>query len=420
MVEEIKRNRVVVTGLGVISPIGIGDAFWSSLVEGKSGIGRLTRLDPTAYSSQIAAEVRDFDPDAFLDRKEARKMDRFSQFGVAAARMAIEDAELDLAAEDQKRLGVVIGSGVGGIETMESQLQVLLNKGPGRVSPFLIPMMINNMAAAQIAISLGPKGPNMTIVTACASGTNAIGEALRLLQREEADVVFAGGAEAPLTKIAYAGFCAMRAMSVNNNAPTEASRPFDRKRDGFVIGEGAGILVLESLSHAIKRGAPIYCEVIGYGTTADGYHIAAPEPGGIGAARAIALALQDAGVSPEMVDYVNAHGTSTELNDKTETLAIKKVLGDRAYQVPVSSNKSMIGHLMGASGAVEAVATVLTIARGQAPPTINYQYPDPECDLDYVPNRVRKLSVRVAISNSFGFGGHNAVLVFKKYEEGKS
>ncbi len=415
MVEEI-RNRVVVTGLGVISPVGIGkQSFWASMIEGKSGIGQVTRFDPTPYPSKIAAEVRDFDPGDFFDKKEAKRMDRFAQFGLAAARMAVEDAGLKLEEVDPERVGVVIGSGIGGIETLEEQVRVLVARGPGRVSPFLIPMMINNMVAGQMAITLGLRGPNFTVVTACASGTNAIGEAFRMLQRGEVEVVFTGGTEAPITEIAFAGFCSMRAMSTSNDEPTFASRPFDKNRDGFVIGEGAGILILETLSHAIRRGASIYCEVAGYGTTADGYHITAPDPEGAGAARAITLALQDAGISPQSVDYINAHGTSTELNDRIETMAIKKALGDHAYRVPVSSIKSMIGHLMGASGAVGAISTVMTISTGWVPPTINYRVPDPECDLDYVPNRAREVPVSGALCNSFGFGGHNAVLVFKKY-----
>lgn len=415
MVEKVK-NRVVVTGVGVISPIGVGkQPFWESLVKGKSGIARVTRFDPTPYPSKIAAEVRDFNPDNFFDRKEIKRMDRFAQFGLAAAIMAVEDSGLKLEKVDPEKVGIVIGSGIGGIETLEEQVRVLVAKGPARVSPFLIPMMINNMVAGQTAINLRLKGPSFTVVTACASGANAIGEAFRMLQRGELDVVLTGGTEAPITEIAFAGFCSMRAMSSRNDEPSAASRPFDKNRDGFVIGEGAGILVLETLSHAIRRGASIYCELAGYGATSDGYHITAPHPEGEGAARAIMLALQDAEVPPQNVDYINAHGTSTELNDKIETVAIKKVLGDHAYQIPVSSIKSMIGHLMGAAGAVGAISTVMSIATGWVPPTINYQDPDPECDLDYVPNRAREREINVAICNSFGFGGHNAVLVFKKY-----
>lgn len=415
MSEESKK-RVVITGLGIISPVGIGkEAFWQALLKGQSGIGRLTRFDPSAYDSKIAGEVKDFVPEQYLDRKEIKRMDRFTQFGVVAARLAVEDAALDLAREDAERIGVVIGSGIGGIETLCEQHGVLLAKGPNRVSPLFIPMMITNMAAGQIAIALGSKGPNITVVTACASGTNAVGEAFKTLQRGAASVVLAGGTETPIVPIAMAGFCSMRAMSTSNDEPQRASRPFDRNRDGFVIGEGAGIMVLETLEHATTRGAMIYGEIAGYGCTADGYHITAPEPGGTEAARAIQLALQDAGIAPEQVDYINAHGTSTELNDKIETLAIKRVLGDHAYRVPVSSIKSMTGHTMGAAGALEAIACVLTINTGWLPPTINLENPDPECDLDYVPNQAREHPVTVAVSNSFGFGGQNGVLVIRKF-----
>lgn len=417
MSERIKK-RVVITGLGVISPVGIGkDVFWTSLIQGKSGVGPITRFDSSLFTSRIAGEVKDFCPESFLDKKEAKRMDRFIQFGVAAAKLAVGDACLNLEKEDLNRVGIIIGSGIGGIETLEEQMRTLIAKGPSRVSPFFVPMMISNMAAGQIAISLGPKGCNLTIVTACASGTNAIGEAFRVIQRGDADVVFAGGTESPITEIAVAGFCSMKAMSTRNDEPTKASRPFDLERDGFVIGEGAGILILEDLNHALTRNAKIYCEIVGYGATADSYHITAPDPEGMGAARAMMLALEDAQLLPEHVDYINAHGTSTELNDKIETMAIKRILGEHAYRVPVSSIKSMIGHLMGAAGALEAISTALTIETGIVPPTINYEYPDPECDLDYVPNEARNASVKVALSNSFGFGGHNAVLAFKKFEE---
>lgn len=416
MGEKPRENRVVVTGLGVISPVGIGkEAFWESLLKGRSGIDRVTRFDPAPYPSKVAAEIKDFNPGDFFDRKEAKRMDRFAQFGLAAAKMAIEDAGVDLKAIDPERIGVIIGSGVGGIETLEEQVRVLISKGPGRVSPFLIPMMISNMAAGQIAIQLQLKGPSLTVVTACASGATAVGEAFRMLQRGELDLALAGGSEAPITEIAFAGFCSMRAMSTRNDEPSAASRPFDKSRDGFVIGEGAGIMVLETLTHALQRGARIYCELVGYAATSDGYHITAPHPEGEGAAKAIKLALEDADVSPCDVDYINAHGTSTELNDKIETLAIKRVFGEHAYRIPVSSIKSMIGHLMGAAGAVGAISTVLSIASGWIPPTINYQNPDPECDLDYVPNHAREKEINLAICNAFGFGGHNAVLVFKKY-----
>jgi 3-oxoacyl-[acyl-carrier-protein] synthase II len=407
----------VITGLGAISPVGIGkDNYWQALLRGQSGIGRLTRFDPSPYDCKIAGEAREFEPEQFLDRKEIKRMDRFAQFGVAAAKLAVDDAALEMDREDLRNIGVVIGSGIGGIQTFCDQHSVLISKGPNRVSPLFIPMMIGNMAAAQIAICLGPKGPNITVVTACASGANAIGEAFKMLQRGAAEVILAGGAEAPIASVAMAGFCSMRAMSTRNEEPQRASRPFDKNRDGFVISEGAGIMVLETLDHASARGARIYGEVVGYGCTADGYHITAPEPEGIEVTRTIRLALEDAGILPDQVDYINAHGTSTELNDKIETKAIKKVFGDHASEVPISSIKSMIGHAMGAAGALEAIACVLSVNTDWVPPTINYEEPDPDCDLDYVPNQARQFPVRVAISNSFGFGGHNAVLAFKKFE----
>jgi 3-oxoacyl-[acyl-carrier-protein] synthase II len=411
------KQRVVITGLGVLSPVGIGkEAYWKALLRGQSGIDRLTRFDSSLYDSKIAGEVKDFVPEQFLDRKEIRRTDRFAQFGVAAAKLAVGDAALELGEEDPENIGVVIGSGIGGIETLCEQHSVLLSKGPNRISPFFIPMIISNMAAGQIAICLGPKGPNFTVVTACASGANAIGEAYLMLRRGAAEVILAGGTETPIVPVAMAGFCSMKAMSTSNDEPQRASRPFDKNRDGFVISEGAGVLVLETLGHASARGARVYGEVAGYGCTADGYHISAPEPEGTEAARAIRIALEDAGISPDRVDYINAHGTSTELNDKIETLAIKKVFGDHAYKVPVSSIKSMIGHSLGAAGALEAIACALSVSTDWVPPTINYEQPDPECDLDYVPNQARQCPVRVAVSNSFGFGGHNAVLVIKKFE----
>jgi 3-oxoacyl-[acyl-carrier-protein] synthase II len=411
------KQRVVITGLGVLSPVGIGkEAYWKALLRGQSGIDRLTRFDSSLYDSKIAGEVKDFVPEQFLDRKEIRRTDRFAQFGVAAAKLAVGDAALELGEEDPENIGVVIGSGIGGIETLCEQHSVLLNKGPNRISPFFIPMIISNMAAGQIAICLGPKGPNFTVVTACASGANAIGEAYLMLRRGAAEVILAGGTETPIVPVAMAGFCSMKAMSTSNDEPQRASRPFDKNRDGFVISEGAGVMVLETLGHASARGARVYGEVAGYGCTADGYHISAPEPEGTEAARAIRIALEDAGISPDRVDYINAHGTSTELNDKIETLAIKKVFGDHAYKVPVSSIKSMIGHSLGAAGALEAIACALSVSTDWVPPTINYEQPDPECDLDYVPNQARQCPVRVAVSNSFGFGGHNAVLVIKKFE----
>ncbi|ACX52095.1 3-oxoacyl-(acyl-carrier-protein) synthase 2 [Ammonifex degensii KC4] len=408
--------RVVVTGLGVISPIGIGkDAFWEALVQGKSGVGRITHFDPSAYRTQIAAEVRGFDPGLYLDKREIRHLDRYSQFALVAARMALEDAGIKPDNVDPDRVGVILGCGIGGIATFEEQAQVLFQKGPARISPFFVPMMIANMAAGQIAIAHRFYGPNSTVVTACASSNHAIGEAFRVLQRGEADVMLTGGTEAAITPLAIAGFCAMRAMSTRNEEPERACRPFDATRDGFVIGEGAAILVLERLEHALARGARIYAELVGYGQSCDGYHVTAPDPEGEGAAKAMRRALADAGLKPEEVSYINAHGTSTPLNDKVETLAIKKVFGKAAYRIPVSSTKSMTGHLLGAAGGVEAAACVLSIVHGIVPPTINYEHPDPECDLDYVPNQARSMRVEVALSNGFGFGGHNATLIFRRY-----
>ncbi len=410
------KNRVVITGMGVITPVGNDvETYWHSLMNGISGIGPITHFDTTGYTTRIAGEVKDFDPTKFIDKKEARRMDRYCQFAVSAAKMAREDAALDMNTVDGHRVGVILGSGIGGVATMEEQKQVLMEKGPGRISPFFVPMMISNMAAGQISIAFGAYGINETIVTACASGTNAIGDAFKVIQRGDADVIFSGGTEAPITPLSVAGFCSMKAMSTRNEEPEKASRPFDKDRDGFVIGEGAGILVLESLEHAQKRGARIYAEVVGYGSTADGYHITAPAPEGSGAARAMANALEDAGIKPEEVDYINAHGTSTDLNDKGETQAIHSVFGEAASKVAVSSTKSMIGHLLGAAGAVEAIACTLAINHRMLPPTINYETPDPECDLDYVPNQAREAEVNVTMSNSLGFGGHNATIVIKKF-----
>jgi len=410
------QKRVVVTGLGVISPLGSGlDKFWSALTSGVSGLGRITQFDPSDYSTQIAGEVDDFEPTAYMDKREARKMDRFTQFSIAAARMAIEDAGLELDKLDRNRVGVVFGTGVGGIKTLEEQANVLSNKGPRRISPFFIPMMIANIGAGQVAINFGLRGPNITTVTACASSSNAIGDAFKMLQRGQADVAVTGGAEAPITPLSVAGFCAMKAMTTYNEKPEKASRPFDKKRDGFVIAEGAAVLILETLEHALKRKAKIYGEIIGYGSSCDAYHITAPDPEGEGAARAMSMALHDAGIEPSQVDYINAHGTSTPLNDKLETVAIKRVFGEYAGKLMVSSTKSMTGHLLGAAGALEAVVCIMTIYEGEVPPTINYEIPDPECDLDYVPNKARKATVDIALTNSLGFGGHNASLVFKKY-----
>lgn len=409
-------HRVVVSGLGIISPIGIGkDAFWENVVRGKSGVRPITRFNTEGFKTRIAAEVLDFDPEAFIDKKEVRRMDRFVQFAVAAARLALDDAGINLQDIDPDRVGVVLGCGIGGMETFEDQARVLITRGPGRVSPFFVPMMISNMAAGYIAILNGFYGPNSTVVTACASSNHAIGESFRLIQRGEADVVLAGGTEAAVTPLAVAGFCAMKAMSTRNEEPERASRPFDAERDGFVIGEGAAILVLERLEHALARGAGIYAEVAGYGQSCDGFHITAPDPDGAGAAKAMAWALKDAGLQPGDVNYINAHGTSTPLNDKVETMAIKKVFGEAAYRIPVSSTKSMTGHLLGAAGGIEAAICALSIAHEVIPPTINYENPDPECDLDYVPNKARAAQVKVTLSNGLGFGGHNATVIFKKY-----
>ncbi len=412
----MEQKRVVVTGLGVVTPVGqTKDEFWQSLVNGVSGIGPITRFDATGYPTRIAAEVKGFDPLLYMDRKAARRTDRFAQFALAAAKQAVADARLDLEQIDKNRVGTFIGSGIGGMETMEEQHKILLEKGPGRISPFFVPMMISNMAAGQVAIAFGFKGPALTVNTACATGTNAIGDAFRALQHGLIDMAVAGGTEAAVTPLAVSGFCAARAMSTRNDEPEKACRPFDKDRDGFVMGEGAGIVVLETLEHAQARGATIYAEVAGFGSSDDAFHETLPAPGGEGAARCMALALADAQIEPANVDYINAHGTSTDANDKFETMAIKSTFGDHAYRVAVSSTKSMTGHLLGAAGAIEFVATVLSVNQGIIPPTLNYETPDPECDLDYVPNKARTQEVNVAISNNFGFGGHNATIVVKRH-----
>jgi len=409
------KRRVVVTGIGVITPVGIGkEAMWDALARGVSGIGPITRFDASDYPTRFAGEVRDFDPAAYMDRKDARRLDRFIQYAWAATQMALTDANLDPTKVDGERMGVLIGSGIGGIETLEQQMRVLAERGPDRVSPFLVPMMIPDMASGYVSIQIGAKAHNACTVTACASGSNAIGDAARIIQRGEADIMITGGTEASVTPVSLAGFSAARALSTRNDAPQKASRPFDKERDGFVLAEGAGILVLESLEHAQARGARIYGEVAGYACTGDAYHITQPAPEGEGAYRAIRRALEDAGVSPDEIDYINAHGTSTEYNDYFETLAIKRALGEAAYRVPISSTKSMTGHLLGAAGAVEAIVCLLAMDRGLIPPTINYEVPDPGCDLDYVPNEARPAKIDVAVSNSFGFGGHNAVLVLRR------
>lgn len=410
------ENRVVITGLGAITPLGLTvEKFWDSLCKGKSSISWITRFDVDNFPTKIAAEVKGFDPTTYIKRKDVRRMDLFAQYAVASAIMAIEDAKLDLATEDLTRIGVIVGSGIGGIDTLEKQHIILLQKGPSKISPFFVPMMIADIAPGLISMVLGAKGPNYSTVSACASSAHAIGDAFRILQRGDADVIIAGGSEAPVTPLSVGGFCAMKALSVRNGEPERASRPFDAERDGFVLGEGAGIVIMETLEHALERGAPIYAEIVGYGLSADAYHLTAPDPEGDGQARSMQMALDDARLKPEEVDYINAHGTSTPLNDKFETMAIKRVFGKHAYNLAISSNKSMIGHLLGAAGVVEFIATVLAIKHSLIPPTINYENPDPECDLDYTPNEVRPRKIYAAITNSFGFGGHNVTLAVKKF-----
>ncbi|HBX22387.1 MAG TPA: beta-ketoacyl-[acyl-carrier-protein] synthase II [Desulfotomaculum sp.] len=409
-------KRAVVTGIGVVTPAGNNlEEFWTNLTDGKSGVGPITRFDTEGYTSKIAAEVKNFEPADYIDRKEARRMDRFTQFAVAATGMAVENAGLDIEKLNRARCGVILGSGVGGIETLEQQHRILLDRGPGRISPFFIPMMISNMGSGQVSIAYGLRGFNVTTTSACASSTNAIGDAFKLIQRGQADLMITGGTEAPITSLAVAGFCSMKALSTRNDDPAGASRPFEAGRDGFVIGEGAVILVLEEMQHAIDRGANILAELIGYGASCDAYHITAPDPEGTGAAMAMRLALDDAGLAPDKVDYINAHGTSTPLGDKLETLAIKEVFGEHARKLAVSSTKSMTGHLLGSAGGLEAAVCALSITRGVIPPTINMEEPDPECDLDYVPNKARQTKVDIALTNSFGFGGHNATLVFERF-----
>jgi 3-oxoacyl-[acyl-carrier-protein] synthase II len=414
----MQKLRVVVTGLGCITSIGTGkDAFWNGLLAGNSGVVRISHFDPEKYPCQIAAEVKDFDASLYMDKKDARRITRFIQFAIGAAKMAVADAKLAITPENANRIGTLIGSGIGGIEFLEEQAKNLLEKGPDKVSPFTVPWMIANMAAGQVSIFTGAKGPNSCTVTACATGTHCIGDAAKIIERGDADVMIAGGSEAAITPLGFAGFCAARALSTGrNNEPQKASRPFDGGRDGFVMGEGSGIVILESLDHALKRGAHIYAEFAGYGMSGDAHHITAPAPGGEGAARAIALAIKDGGLTIDDIDHINAHGTSTELNDKYETMAIKTVFGDRAKKLAISSNKSMVGHMLGAAGAIEYISTVLSIANDIVPPTLNQEIPDPVCDLDYVPNVARKMVVRAAISNSFGFGGHNAVIAAKKFK----
>ncbi len=413
---SVDRKRVVVTGLGAITPIGNTlTEYWEGLMGGRNGIGPITLFDASRHDCQIAGEVKGFDPYTYLDKKDAKRMDRFAQFAVSASKQAIADAQFVINDLNAEQVGVLIGTGIGGLKVLEDQQEIYLTKGPDRCSPFMIPMMIANMAAGLTAIHTGAKGPNSCSVTACAAGSNAIGDAFRLVQQGYAQAMICGGTEAAVTPLSVAGFAACRAMSVRNDDPAHASRPFDKDRDGFVLGEGCGILLIEELEHALARGARIYAEIVGYGMTCDAYHMTSPVPGGEGAARAISLALKDGHLTPDQVSYINAHGTSTPANDSTETTAIKKVIGEHAYKIAVSSTKSMTGHLLGGSGGIEAVATVMAIAHDRVPPTINLENPDPECDLDYVPNHSREMPVEVALSNSFGFGGHNVTLAFRKY-----
>jgi len=413
----MEKHRVVVTGLGAISAIGNDvPSFWQALKEGKSGVGPLKTFDCSKFDSRIAGEVKGFDPALYgLSSKDVKRMDKFVQYAVASAKQAVHSSGLDLKKEDRNRIGVLIGSGIGSLHTMEQEFMVYLEKGPSKLSPFFIPMLIVNEASGQVAITFGLKGPNSCVATACASGSHAIGDAFRILERGDADVMVTGGTESCITYLGLGGFCALKGLSTRNNEPEKASRPFDRERDGFVIAEGCGLVVLETLEHAKKRNALILAEVCGYGMSCDAYHITAPDPEGDGAARAISAALKDAKINPEEIDYVNAHGTSTKLNDKIETLAMKKALGAHAKKVMVSSTKSMTGHLLGAAGGVEFIACCLVIKDGVVPPTINYEFPDPDCDLDYVPNVARRAKVEVCMSNSLGFGGHNATLIVRKF-----
>jgi len=409
-------RRVVVTGIGCLTALGPDTAtFWDSLLKGRSGISRLTRFDPTDFPSKVGAEIKEFDPGKFMDPKEAKRNDRYTQYAVAASRMAVEDAKLDINKIDSERFGVIIGSGIGGMETIENQARVLIERGPSRVSPFTIPSLIANIASGVVAIEFKAKSVNFGVVSACASGSHSLGEAMRHIRDGHADVMLSGGSEAAITRLGYAGFCNMKAMSTDfNDTPEKASRPFDKLRDGFIMGEGSGVLVIEELEHARARGARIYCELAGYGATCDAYHITGQDQEGKGLALCLDRALQDAQVKKSEVSYINAHGTSTPINDRCESLAIKRSFGDLASKIAISSTKSMTGHLLGAAGGVEAAVCVLAIHNGVVPPTINYENPDPDCDLDYVPNKARTMKVDVAISNNLGFGGHNASLVFKR------
>ena len=411
------RRRVVVTGVGLVIPTGTGvETAWKNVCEGKTGIGPLTRFDSNGFETKIAGEVRNFNPELYIDKKEIKKMDLFIHYAIAATKEALEDAQLAITPENSEQIGVIVGTGLGGLPSIEKYHKVLLEKGPSRITPFFIPMLIANLASGQIAILFGPKGPNTCVVTACATGAHSIGDAFRAIVYGDAEAMIAGGTEANITPLTIGGFNAMKALSTRNDEPQKASRPFEKNRDGFVIAEGAGILVLEELQFALKRNAKIYAELVGYGYTGDAYHITAPSPDGDGAVRCMKMAIKDAGLKPEDIEYINAHGTSTPLNDLTETVAIKKVFGDHAKKIPVSATKSMTGHLLGAAGSTEAIFTILSIRDGIMPPTLNYEEPDPQCDLDYVPNVARRKPLKIAMSNAFGFGGTNAALVFKKFE----
>jgi len=410
------RRRVVVTGMGLVIPIGIGvETAWKNVCEGKSGIAPLTRFDTNGFETKIAAEVKNFNPELYIDKKEIKKMDLFIHFAIAATKEALEDALLVITPENSEQIGVIVGTGLGGLPSLERYHKILMEKGPGRISPFFIPMLIANLASGQIAIQFGPKGPNTCVVTACATGAHCIGDAFRAIVYGDAEAMITGGTEANITPLSIGGFNAMKALSTRNDEPEKACRPFEKNRDGFVVAEGAGIIILEELQFALRRNAKIYGELIGYGYTADAYHITAPSPDGDGAVRCMRMAIKDAELKSEDVEYINAHGTSTQLNDLTETIAIKTVFGDHAKEIPVSSTKSMTGHLLGAAGSTEAIFTILALRDGIMPPTINYDEPDPQCDLDYVPNVARRQSLNIAMSNAFGFGGTNATLIFKKF-----
>ena len=417
MSDATKQKRVVITGLGAITSYGNGaDTLWDNLIAGNSGIDRISSFDITEYASKVGAEVKDFDAGEFMDPKEARRNDRYTQFAVASTRLALEDAKVDTDKLDAQRFGILIGSGIGGMMTIQTQSRRLFEKGPRKVSPFMIPSLIANIASGVVAIEFGARGPNYGIVSACASGTHSIGESFRMLRDNKADIMVAGGSEAAITELGYAGFCSMKAMSTNfNETPEKASRPFDKDRDGFIMGEGSGVLVMETLEHAQARGAKIYCEIAGYNATCDAHHITSPDPEGKSLSYAISEAVAEADLKPEDVSYINAHGTSTPYNDKYETVAIKKALGEHAYKIPVSSTKGMTGHLLGAAGGIESIVCARAIHNGKVPPTINYETPDPDCDLDYVPNEMRSVDVNVAICNNLGFGGQNATLLFKKF-----